>query len=221
MLSSAWEDAKPVSPNELEMFALNPVHGPNIQNARLDTTGKTLKEMKSSSWNQILISTMAQHAETLAMHSNHPEQYGYPSTIIQWDKLFEDRIHRILRDVAAHGSDTPAVLSVKKQLRIIRAWVSYIVGVSVQHRNKILLQKVKRRQAIATLEQQACKDNGDQDGDDAWGFILYALGALEIDGMSDEEDGEEDGETVKEVLDLDFRRNELRFLFRSVDSQRD
>ncbi|KAF9060870.1 hypothetical protein BDP27DRAFT_1429586 [Rhodocollybia butyracea] len=187
-LSSAWEDTKPVSPNELEMFALNPVHGPNIQNARLDTTGKTLKEMKSSSWNQILISKMAQHAETLAMHSNNPEQYGYPSTIIQWDKLFEDRIHRILRDVAAHGSDTPAVLSVKKQLRSIRAWEQNVVTES-------------------EVKASNCNIGTTGDGDNAWGFILYAVGALEIDGMSYEEDGKEDGKTVKEVLDLDFRRH--------------
>jgi len=71
------------------------------------------------------------------------------------------------------------------------------------------------------LEQQACRDNGDQEGDDCWGFILYAVAALENEGMSDEEDGEEDGEAVKEVLDLNFRRQELRSIFRFVDSAMD
>lgn len=80
---------------------------------------------------------------------------------------------------------------------------------------------MERRQAIATLEQQACRDNGDQEGDDCWGFILYAVAALGNEGMSDEEDGEEEGEAVKEVLDLNFRRQEFRSIFRFVDSARD
>ncbi|KAJ3717006.1 hypothetical protein C8R42DRAFT_644923 [Lentinula raphanica] len=67
-----------------------------------------------------------------------------------------------------------------------------------------------RRQTIATIEQQDCKDKGDIEGSDCWDFILYAVTVLGIDGMSDEEDDEENGEKVKSVLDVDFRRPEFQ-----------
>ncbi|KAJ3831095.1 hypothetical protein F5878DRAFT_510803, partial [Lentinula raphanica] len=78
-------------------------------------------------------------------------------------------------------------------------------------------QKFKRRQSIATLEQGECRDKGDVEGEHIWRFILYAVTSLQVDGMSDEEDGEESGQAVKLVLEVGFRREEFRTLFRSID----
>ncbi|KAJ3780260.1 hypothetical protein GGU10DRAFT_279696, partial [Lentinula aff. detonsa] len=82
-------------------------------------------------------------------------------------------------------------------------------------------QKFKWRQAIATSEQQACREKGDKEGDNCWGFVLYSVSALQVDGMSDEEDGVDNGKEVKSVADLAFRPSELRNLFRTVDLTRD
>ncbi|KAJ3720333.1 hypothetical protein C8R42DRAFT_736681, partial [Lentinula raphanica] len=79
--------------------------------------------------------------------------------------------------------------------------------------------KMTRRQTIATIEQQGCKDKGDIEGSECWDFILYAVTVLGTDGMSDEEDDDENGEKVKSVLDVGFRRPEFRTLFRSVDAR--
>ncbi|KAJ3816678.1 hypothetical protein F5880DRAFT_1463801, partial [Lentinula raphanica] len=80
-------------------------------------------------------------------------------------------------------------------------------------------QKLKRRQTIATMEQQSCQQKGDVEGYECWAFILNAVTTLQADGMSDEEDDEKDGEKVKLVLDVGFRRPEFRLLFRYVDNR--
>ncbi|KIK58889.1 hypothetical protein GYMLUDRAFT_170312, partial [Collybiopsis luxurians FD-317 M1] len=69
------------------------------------------------------------------------------------------------------------------------------------------------RLAIALLKQQACQGKKDSKGFNNWGFILYTVTALQIDGMSDEEDGKEDGQPIRLVLDVNFRCQEFQSLF--------
>jgi len=125
-LSAGW-DTEPVSETTLELFRNNPELGPSVMNAKLDTSGETLKEMKLSSWNRLLITKLAQNAQRLAEQSNNPEEYGYPKLKIDWENLFRDKIHRILRDVHNNRSRNAPVTSVAKKLRSIRAWASSIL----------------------------------------------------------------------------------------------
>ncbi|KAJ3831767.1 hypothetical protein F5878DRAFT_667222 [Lentinula raphanica] len=194
-------ELEPVSLDSLDRFRICPDQGPTLTKAQLDTSGRNLSELKQSPWNQDLIYKIARQAESISQSTDsgsggvlEPLQPG------EWDKLVADKIYRILRKICSHKS--PDDTSAAKHSRSLRVW------------------KMTRRQTIATIEQQGCKDKGDIEGSECWGFILYAVTVLGIDGMSDEEEEEEEnGEKVKSVLDVGFRRPEFRTLFRSVDAR--
>lgn len=120
-LSAGW-DTEPVSQITLELFKNNPELGPNVMDAKLDTSGKTLNEMKLSSWNRLLISKLAEKAQILT--ANDSEQYGCPD--LDWENLFRDKINRILRDVYNSRNGNMLVTSVAKKLRSIRVWVGVL-----------------------------------------------------------------------------------------------
>ncbi|KAJ3738091.1 hypothetical protein EV360DRAFT_77145, partial [Lentinula raphanica] len=166
--------------------------------AQLDLSGETLISLKESSWNQNLIYQLARRAQAVAERSETRNLYLLPKEEISWDELVKDRIHRILREVH-HQRTTDSDIS-KKRSRSVRLW------------------KHNRRQSLAVLAGQACQEKGDTEGEDSWGFLLCAIGSLQVDGMSDEEDGEEDGNPVRLVLNAAFRRKEFRPLFRFIDS---
>ncbi|KIK50651.1 hypothetical protein GYMLUDRAFT_252796 [Collybiopsis luxurians FD-317 M1] len=195
---------EPISSAHLQLFRVDPdAYGPSILDSRLDTSGQTVREMGESAWNQTLIFKLARHAEAIVAAADNPQECGLPGQKIEWDNLFKDKIQQILRDIYnARIGHTSRTSSVIKQAQATRAW------------------KFKCRQSIATAEQQCCRENGDAEGEECWGFVLYAVDVLQIDRMSDEEDGEEEGEAVKWVLGLDFCRREFRYLFHRVDSAR-
>lgn len=114
---------EPVSQTTLQLFHNDPAQGPNALKAKLDTSGNSLTEMKQSPWNRLLIYRLAQWARMEVELSQNPSEYGHPDVEIQWDRIFEDKIVRILRDVNK-ARRSWAVSSNKKQLRSIRAWVS-------------------------------------------------------------------------------------------------
>ncbi|KAJ3749307.1 hypothetical protein DFH05DRAFT_1520921 [Lentinula detonsa] len=190
-------ELEPVSADTLHHFRTCPEQGPTLSNAKLDTSGKNLSEIKQSPWNQALIYRIARQAESVAQNTHSRSGSKEPLQQSEWDKLVADKIYRILRKACSHKRTDDTYLA--KHSRSLRDW------------------KMTRRQTIATIEQQDCKDNGDIEGYECWGFILYAVTVFGIDGMSDEEDDEENGEKVKSVLDVGFRRPEFRTLFRSVD----
>lgn len=67
------------------------------------------------------------------------------------------------------------------------------------------------------IEQDECRSQGDKEGEEHWQFLIFATSTLEIEGMSDEEDGEVNGEMVKLVADVSFRDCEFRRLYRYSD----
>ncbi|KAJ3759303.1 hypothetical protein EV360DRAFT_82246 [Lentinula raphanica] len=190
---------EPVSAKTLELFRADPEQGPTLSDPKLDTSGTTLLQLKSSSWNQALIYKIAQQAESVIENTSSG---GTKVERNELDKLVADRLYRILRKIYDHKtSDVLDVRSFTKRSRSLRVW------------------KLTRRQRIAAMEQQSCRQKGDLEGYECWSFILNAVTTFQTDGMSDEEDGEEDGEKVKLVLDVGFRRSEFRSLFRSVDNR--
>ncbi|KAJ3816388.1 hypothetical protein EV361DRAFT_955777 [Lentinula raphanica] len=197
-LTNGVRHSEPVSPSALEEFNCNPEQTLNLSRAQLDLSGETLISLKESSWNQNLIYQLARRAQAVAERSETRNLYLLPKEEISWDELVKDRIHRILREVH-HQRTTDSDIS-KKRSRSVRLW------------------KHNRRQSLAVLAGQACQEKGDTEGEDSWGFLLCAIGSLQVDGMSDEEDGEEDGNPVRLVLNAAFRRKEFRPLFRFIDS---
>jgi hypothetical protein len=86
-----------------------------------------------------------------------------------------------------------------------------------------LLQKHKRRLQLASLKQQECREKGDKEGEKCWGFLLYSVAALNVEGASDEEDGDYsiNGRPIRLVSDISFRRVEFRSLFHIMDEIRE
>ncbi|KAJ3715433.1 hypothetical protein C8R42DRAFT_645832 [Lentinula raphanica] len=198
-------DLEPVARSALESFDSDPELTPSLSGAQLDLSGETLISLKESSWNQSLIYQLARRAQAMAEHSENHEQYELPNEDIHWDNLCKDRIHRILREIHQQRTMNSDISSASaKRQHSVRTW----------------FQKLNRRQKIAVLAEQACQEKGDIEGKESWGFLLYAVGSLQVDGMSDEEDGEEDGNPVRLVLDVAFRRKEFRPLFRFIDSDK-
>lgn len=66
-------------------------------------------------------------------------------------------------------------------------------------------KKYQRRFQIAGAMLDVSRTNDDQSGIEFWSFVLRAVAGLTSDGMSDEENGDGDGdETARRVLDIDF-----------------
>ncbi|KAJ3718814.1 hypothetical protein C8R42DRAFT_643874 [Lentinula raphanica] len=194
---------EPIAPSALKTFTHNPAQTLNLSMAQLDLSGETLISLKESSWNQSLIYQLARRAQAVAEQSENQGQYLLPDNHdeINWDGLLEDRIHRVLREIHQQRTMESGISSTAaKRSRSIRVW------------------KLGRRQSLAALAEQTCEEKGDSEGEESWGFLLFALATLQEDGMSDEEDGEEDGNPVRLVLDVPFRRREFRPLFRFIDS---
>ncbi|KAJ3779943.1 hypothetical protein GGU10DRAFT_381471 [Lentinula aff. detonsa] len=184
-------DATPASPAALD----------GIFDTQLDISGETLTQMEKSTWNQTLVLKLAHHAEDLVQHCREPEKYGHPVYVIEWDLVIRAKINSALKVISkGRNLDLPAASLLVKRLRAVRAW------------------KAKCRLSIAASEQQTCRKTGDAEGDSSWGFVVFLVDVLRQEGMSDEEDGEEDGEAVRVVLDVDYRRHELRTLFELVDT---
>ncbi|KAJ3770431.1 hypothetical protein FB446DRAFT_790517 [Lentinula raphanica] len=194
---------EPIAPSALQTFARDPAQPLNLSQARLDLSGETLFSLKESSWNQSLIYQLARRAQAVAERLENQGQYLLPDdrNEINWHGLSKDRIHRILREIHQQRTMELGISSVAtKRSRSVRVW------------------KLRRRESLAALAEQTCEEKGDSEGEESWGFLLFALASLEEDGMSDEEDGEEDGKPVRLVLDVAFRRREFRPLFRLIDS---
>ena len=84
-LNRIWE-IEPVTPARLKLFSQNPEdHGPTIPGARLDTSGKSVKDMRDSPWNRTLILKLAQNAKERVAMSSDPLKYGHA---INWEPLF-------------------------------------------------------------------------------------------------------------------------------------
>ncbi|KAE9384184.1 hypothetical protein BT96DRAFT_801948, partial [Gymnopus androsaceus JB14] len=81
-------------------------------------------------------------------------------------------------------------------------------------------QKFERRQAIASVMIEVHEKKGDMQGFQFWREVLESIDILTIGGMSDDEEGTEENETVRLVKDLDFRHPDFRNLFRKVDNVR-
>ncbi|KIK60918.1 hypothetical protein GYMLUDRAFT_244069 [Collybiopsis luxurians FD-317 M1] len=94
-LNRIWE-MEPVSSARLSLFSQSPdEYGPSVPGARLDISGKSVKDLKDSPWNRTLILVLAQKAQELVATSSEPLQYGH---LIDWKPLFQQRVHRYLRD---------------------------------------------------------------------------------------------------------------------------
>jgi hypothetical protein len=137
------QDLEPISQSGLELFHNDPVEGPTLSPAQLDTSGEAIPQLRQSLWNQALISQLAQRAQEIVKNSHIPERYGTPGQQIDWFKLFGDRIDRILREVhkCRHSNTQIATAASKKQLRSIRIWVRLImcmcIAITTIHRNSI------------------------------------------------------------------------------------
>jgi hypothetical protein len=238
-LSEAWR-AEPVPPEALALFMDDPVqYGPTTTNTGLDTSPKTLAEAKKSLWNLERTFKLVQHAKAVVAASDHPKQYGWPTFQIEWNTLFKDRINRIL--VAAYKakpktykeSAQEALTRVENEIqaaqkraqgRAIWEWVSeFLIYILELMQISSLLQKHEQRLQLASLKQQECREKGDKEGERCWGFLLYSVAALDIEGASDEEDGDYsiNGGPVKLVSDVSFRRVEFRSLFHIMDGIRE
>jgi hypothetical protein len=113
--------------------------GPTTTNTRLDTSAKTLVESKKSRWNSQLIFELVQHAKAIAATSDHPEQYGWPTSQIDWNTLFKDRINRILaavyqakpkyykesaQEASKRAENEIQAVKIRAQSRAVREWAS-------------------------------------------------------------------------------------------------
>ncbi|KAJ3835963.1 hypothetical protein F5878DRAFT_643916 [Lentinula raphanica] len=175
-----------------KLFRADPEQGPTLSDPKLDTSGTTLLQLKSSSWNQALIYKIAQQAESVIENTSSG---GTKVERNELDKLVADRLYRILRKIYDHKTS-----DVLDEVLTIAPVVT----------TKQFPQKLTRRQRIAAMEQQSCRQKGDLEGYECWSFILNAVTTFQTDGMSDEEDGEEDGEKPK-VKEVEGCGEEWRF----------
>ena len=99
-IGQAWAEVQRASSQELERFQQDSrQYGPTLSAAKLDTSGPTAAKAKLSDWNLILVSVLAEHAESQAAQAKIPAEYGYPSHQVSWGKLISSRINRILDDI--------------------------------------------------------------------------------------------------------------------------
>ncbi|THU92393.1 hypothetical protein K435DRAFT_862495 [Dendrothele bispora CBS 962.96] len=190
----------PTTAEQLALFLKNPsTHGPDLIGASLDTSASTASAMKCLPWNQELMRKMALRAEEIVGREDD----------VDWEGSFNDRIYRILLDIQnsrtrTSSSNPPSPSSAQKTQR---------------RRNQ--RQKFTRRQQICTIMVEAALEEGDEGKAKLWADVLQCMQVLTADGMSEEENGEEDGELVRYVYELDFRHPEFQSLFNFVDRMRE
>ncbi|THU76150.1 hypothetical protein K435DRAFT_617596, partial [Dendrothele bispora CBS 962.96] len=81
--------------------------------------------------------------------------------------------------------------------------------------------KFVRRQELCSVMMNVAIQEGDTERLQFWTEVLQCTQILTADGMSDEEDGEKDGEPVRYVHELDFRHPDLQILFGYLDNIRE
>ncbi|ESK82370.1 hypothetical protein Moror_12199 [Moniliophthora roreri MCA 2997] len=87
-----------------------------------------------------------------------------------------------------------------------------------ERESKIKYWKFKTQLQVAATMLKKCWKDYDEEGQHPRAFVLCSVSQLTPDGMSDEEDGVEGGQSVKYVYDLDFHHPGFRFLFEKVNS---
>ncbi|KIK64578.1 hypothetical protein GYMLUDRAFT_241116 [Collybiopsis luxurians FD-317 M1] len=182
--------------------------------AKLDTLGQTAAKAKSSDWNLILISILVDHAKSQAAQARNPIEYSHPDHVVPWEELIASRINRILDDLyRSHprGDEDSGTVEVRMKSR------AQANGLA-SRRQATRLWKFKRRLKQGSIEQGKCNDAGDNEGEQHWEFVVFATSVLEVQGMSDEEDGEENGDAIRLVSDVSFQHREFRSLYCHSDT---
>ncbi|THU95290.1 hypothetical protein K435DRAFT_798227 [Dendrothele bispora CBS 962.96] len=189
----------PLSPDRSRLYQQDRrKHGPDVNDACLDTSGNTAHQIRDLPWNQSLIVKLAKKAREEVSLSEDPPRFGLEGDVIDWEALFSERIYRIATQVI-DSRDTE------------------LLQASAYECKKKSSKRRKALQQICTTMIAICRDKNDMDGLLFWQEVLQCTDTLTIHGMSEEEDGNESGEPVKVVLDPPFRHADFRPLFRFVD----
>ncbi|KAK1234362.1 hypothetical protein PQX77_002436 [Marasmius sp. AFHP31] len=190
------------SREQLEEFLNDPaVHGPRTEDERLDLSGNTVKDMQQSPWNRMLSFELAQKALSLV-----PEEAvlgGYSTSVVTWMGFFDKKFISVFRDKlkAKKEAESRAILDKKE---------------NKDSSGSVRKKKFKDRELVASTMQQHCRDSGDHSNEIMWGYLIRSLWEFGEDGMSDEENGQQDGKKVKFVHGIDFRHPDFDPLFRVI-----
>ncbi|KAJ3751989.1 hypothetical protein EV360DRAFT_18587, partial [Lentinula raphanica] len=82
---------------KIEEFIRDPIrNAPKLRNTRIDKFAADVKSMKASPWNRALAHNFALKAREI-VSSCKDNRFG--KGVIEWDKLFSDRLGRIYKDI--------------------------------------------------------------------------------------------------------------------------
>ncbi|KIK50923.1 hypothetical protein GYMLUDRAFT_65099 [Collybiopsis luxurians FD-317 M1] len=170
---SDWQQFT-VSAEELGHFLVDPkLH--NLQlvpSTKLDTSADNASVMCHSPWNQAVILLLAAKAEEQV--SEDHSYYGAETDKINWVSLFKDQIYRLFSEVVqAQAGQWDYTYEAKKLQSKKRRLCEY----SFKHCTQIASVMTTLMHSLQDDEQYDC-----------WLEILYSLGKLGTEGMSDSEE---------------------------------
>ncbi|KAK1225024.1 hypothetical protein PQX77_012042 [Marasmius sp. AFHP31] len=182
------------SREQLEDFQNDPAaHGPCTEDEHLNLGGNTVKEMRESRWNQMLSFELAQKA--LSIVPGEPVFAEYRTSVVTWMRLFDRKFLPVFWEkLKAKESRTK----------------------EIKDRSRSTKKKFQDRELVALTMQQHCRNSGDPSDEIVWSYIIRSLREFGEDGMSDEENGQQDGKEVKFVHGIDYRHPDFDLLFRIV-----
>ncbi|KAF5359901.1 hypothetical protein D9758_013991 [Tetrapyrgos nigripes] len=198
---------EPVSPDRLSQFQESPLlFGPDYPGTQLNTLQINASSMAAAPWNRAVCQMLALEAENLV--------YTTPGFSLQlsgddspsWENLFACRLFDVFMEIQAaqQSSDLPLL-----QVLGDRYETKKKSNASQSARRR----KFTRRERIgSTILQHAQVE--------FWTSVSSTVQMLTIDGMSDEETEQQDGQTVKVIKDPEFRHPALREIFQHVDGAR-
>ncbi|KAL1697921.1 hypothetical protein EV121DRAFT_274774, partial [Schizophyllum commune] len=224
-LKDAWRQH--CSQAQLDAFKSNSTAAaPNVTSGalRLDDNGNRLAELKSSPWNcaaiSLLVKKLQVKAKEYAVQARMEDWNG-----VDWDEEVTSRIHAVLADMYrakqpdfSKDVDSQMTLKYDKHLarssrRRVRQW-KFDTRLAVAHnmlRAARVLSELDQADAVSIAQIQL----------PTWEEAVIAMELLDVDGMSDEEDGRDGDEAVRLVYDVAFRSPRLRRFLLALDEARE
>ncbi|KAK1221674.1 hypothetical protein PQX77_015504 [Marasmius sp. AFHP31] len=209
-----------VTSERLHMFYEDPDrYGPKLRNTFIDKGADTTREIMALSWNRCLLVRLSKLASQIVSRSRDPYRFRFGEVKIKWKRLLRERLYRIvLAEVQSRPVDETETTR--------QAYVRYLN----QHdkvwercsRTNIRQLKYQLRSRISAIMVVVSRERGDKEAVILWAWVMRAVSNLRADGMSDEENDEEEAQdgqpgVVRKVKVLNWRHPALRELFEIID----